>query len=244
LSWSKLAIYTIKNEFFFENFSHQIWGHCTPHVGPTCQLIGEWIGSKTHRIAIWEAFLPKMQCFSHPSSPYPPRVPAGYPPVSHRGRIDLTTSPCSLCLLSYIHSSSEPMLALTSPPAGRYGSRLPRPRRRILPPSGAVDREEGKGLFGRAPAPAPRAAPAGALPNSVNCTGSRCGAGAGAPRGFQRGGGATFWWFHLAPTRNPPEELFCQTIFKMTQLHQRSHSTRGARAGAVFEGAGALPNKP
>jgi hypothetical protein len=47
-----------------------------------------------------------------------------------------------------------------------------------------------KGLFGRAPAP--RAAPAGALPNSGNCIGSGCGAGAGAPRGFQRGGGATF----------------------------------------------------
>jgi hypothetical protein len=91
------------------------------------------------------------------------------------------------------------------------------------------------GLFGRAPTPAPQAAPAGALPNSVNCTGSRCGAGAGAPRGFQRGGGAMFWWLHLAPTRNPPEELFCQTFFKTTQLHQRSHSTRGARAGAVFE---------
>jgi hypothetical protein len=100
------------------------------------------------------------------------------------------------------------------------------------------------GLFGRAPAPAPRAAPAGALPNGGNCTGSGCGAGAGAPRGFQRGGGATFWWLHLAPTRNPPEELFCQTFFKTTQLHQRSHSTRGARAGAVFGGAGALPNRP
>jgi hypothetical protein len=99
-------------------------------------------------------------------------------------------------------------------------------------------------LFGRAPAPAPRAAPAGALPNGGNCTGSGCGAGAGASRGFQRGGGATFWWLHLAPTRNPPEELFCQTFFKTTQLHQRSHSTRGARAGAVFGGAGALPNTP
>jgi hypothetical protein len=30
----------------------------------------------------------------------------------------------------------------------------------------------------------------------------------------------------------------------MTQLHQRSHSTRGAKAGAVFGGAGALPNRP
>jgi hypothetical protein len=100
------------------------------------------------------------------------------------------------------------------------------------------------GLFGRAPAPAPRAAPAGALPNSVNCTGSRCGAGAGAPRGFQRGGGAMFLWLHLAPTRNPPEELFCQTFFKTTQLRQRSHSTRGARAGVVFGGAGALLNRP
>jgi hypothetical protein len=30
----------------------------------------------------------------------------------------------------------------------------------------------------------------------------------------------------------------------MTQLHQRSHSNRGARAGAVFGGAGALPNRP
>jgi hypothetical protein len=100
-----------------------------------------------------------------------------------------------------------------------------------------------EGLFGRAPAPAPRAAPAGALPNSGNYTGSGCGAGAVAPRGFQRGGGATFWWLHLAPTRNPLEELFCQTFFKTTQLHQRSHSTRGARAGAVFGGAGALPNR-
>jgi hypothetical protein len=55
-----------------------------------------------------------------------------------------------------------------------------------------------------------------------------------------------FWWLHLhlAPTRNPPEELFCQTFFKMTQLHQRNHSTRGARAGAVFGGAEALPNRP
>jgi hypothetical protein len=81
------------------------------------------------------------------------------------------------------------------------------------------------GLFGRASAPAPRAAPTGALPNSGNCTSSGCGAGAGAPRGFQRGGGVTFWWLHLAPTRNPPEELFCQTFFKTTQLHQTGPTT-------------------
>jgi hypothetical protein len=56
---------------------------------------------------------------------------------------------------------------------------------------------------------------------------------------FQRGGGATFWWLHLAPTRNPPEELFSQTFFKTTQLHHRSLSTRGARAETVIGGAGA-----
>jgi hypothetical protein len=65
-----------------------------------------------------------------------------------------------------------------------------------------------------------------------------------SPSRLQRGGGVTFWWLHLAPTRNPPEELFCQTFFKTTQLHQRSHSTRGARAEAVIGGAGALPNRP
>jgi hypothetical protein len=49
------------------------------------------------------------------------------------------------------------------------------------------------------PCAAPRAAPPGALPNGENRTSSGCGASDGAPRDFQRGGGATFSWFHPAP---------------------------------------------
>jgi hypothetical protein len=112
--------------------------------------------------------------------------------------------------------SPRPRRAASSHPCGLAGLARPCDARE--------SRENTSGMFGRAPAPAPRAAPAGALPNGGNCTGSGCGAGAGAPRGFQRGGGVTFWWLHLAPTRNPPKELFCQIFFKTTQLHQRSQS--------------------
>jgi hypothetical protein len=71
-----------------------------------------------------------------------------------------------------------------------------------------------KDLFGRAPAPAPRAAPAGALPNSGNCTGFGCGAGAGAPCGFQRGGGATFWWLHWLQLEIHQKSYFAKRFLK------------------------------
>jgi hypothetical protein len=37
---------------------------------------------------------------------------------------------------------------------------------------------------------------------------------------------------------------FAKRFPKRLRLHQKSRSTRGARAGAVFGGAGALPNRP
>ena len=40
------------------------------------------------------------------------------------------------------------------------------------------------------------------------------------------------------------QSCFAKRFLKQLQLHQRSRSTGGARAGAVFGGAGALPNRP
>jgi hypothetical protein len=37
---------------------------------------------------------------------------------------------------------------------------------------------------------------------------------------------------------------FAKRFPKRLRLHQKSRSTRGARAGAVFGGAEALPNRP
>jgi hypothetical protein len=37
---------------------------------------------------------------------------------------------------------------------------------------------------------------------------------------------------------------FAKRFPKRLRLHKESRSTRGARAGAVFRGAGALPNRP
>jgi hypothetical protein len=80
-----------------------------------------------------------------------------------------------------------------------------------------------KGLFGRAPAPAPapRAAPGGALPNGIFCNGSRCGAAPGAPRGFRRGGGAMA----------PPDSALLSPLLP-------SGGARSCRSGRQQEGGG------
>ena len=101
-----------------------------------------------------------------------------------------------------------------------------------------------KALFGRAP----RAAPAGALPNGENCSGPACGAGAGAPSGFQRGGGATFSWLRAAPpplSRDAPPPATQRTKKTPSLSLQASCETGGganplrrAAAAARREGRG------
>jgi len=39
-------------------------------------------------------------------------------------------------------------------------------------------------------------------------------------------------------------KLFCQIFFKMALAQKKNRSTKRAKAGTVFEGAGVLPNKP
>jgi hypothetical protein len=84
------------------------------------------------------------------------------------------------------------------------------------------------GLFGRAPAPAPRAAPREALPNDRFCYGSGCGAAPGAPRGFRRGGGATISWLHPAP---PPFSHHCPRVAAAAAQRQE-----GGDGGTEAEG--------
>ena len=81
-------------------------------------------------------------------------------------------------------------------------------------------------LFGRAP----RAAPAGVLPNGANRTSSRCGAGAGAAGGFQRQGGATFSWLQTAPPAPVPQCPFPHTQRTESKKNDMSLSPRGPQA--------------
>jgi hypothetical protein len=48
---------------------------------PPVRLDDDQKGGTTIEIAIWGAFLPKTNCFSHPPRTYPPRVPALGPPA-------------------------------------------------------------------------------------------------------------------------------------------------------------------
>jgi hypothetical protein len=51
------------------------------------------------------------------------------------------------------------------------------------------------------------------------------------------------WTFHpLIHLTQPGEAVLPNDFLKWLQLHQKSRSTRGARA--ILGGAGALPNKP
>ena len=87
-------------------------------------------------------------------------------------------------------------------------------------------RSENLALFGKAPAPAPKSAPAGALPNGLKWSSSSHGAAPGAPSGFHWGGGATKTWLQAAPTILHPNSTGEAVLPNVSQ--NSSSSTREA----------------
>jgi hypothetical protein len=112
---------------------------------------------KYQKNAIWRAFLPKMNCFSHPPRMYPPPVPTGptrvtlpaYPPTpptpharwTARSATTRTTPTCATSAThrrqprSYPHSA-QPAVATTHPGrARRSPCRWPVPRAVSMAPT-------------------------------------------------------------------------------------------------------------
>ena len=103
-------------------------------------------------------------------------------------------------------------------------------------------------LFGRAPAGASAPAPAGAMPNACFGKGSAWGAGQEPEPFFACAGEASKTSFArllaVGSRRLVRRSCFAKRFPERLQLLQRSCSFRGARAGAIFRGARALPNRP